>query len=123
MPVNHYMKMTLATVAFFTYLTISLVSLIIYGICFTKVFRNDNPAKRCCCDPLRFGKKTLFVLGMPFLTNLFHLIDAAVGTAGYYQGQDLKSHFGIEIALGVVVIVNLTTLNYFQLKIAGIAAI
>ena len=121
--INSYAQTNLATVAFLTYLSVSAISLIVYTVCFVVVFRNDAPNRRCCCDPLRFGKLTLFVLGIPFLMNVFHLFDAIVGTVGYYQGQDLRCHFAVEIVLGVVVIVNLTTLNYFQLKIAGIAAI
>ena len=82
--IHHYIHSPLATVAFITYLVVSSLSLLIYTICFIKVFRNDYPGRRCCCDPLRFGKKTLYVLGVPFLMNVFHLTDAIVGTIGYY---------------------------------------
>ena len=76
-----------------------------------------------CCDIYRYGTKVLFVLSWPIVANSVHLIDSCVGTVSYYQGYDLPSHQFIEVTVGIVVIVNLTLINYFQLKIAGIAAI
>jgi len=72
---------------------------------------------------MQYGPTTLLVLSMPVLVNTVHLINATVGTIGYFEGQELPCHFGIEVFLVVVVISNLTIVNYFQLKIAGMAAV
>lgn len=113
----------MSTAAFLLYSTISLTCLVLYTICFVKVFRNDSPLNKYCCDPMRFGGKTLIVLGMPFLNNSFYVLDSTIGTISYFTGQDLPCHFVIEIVLGFIIVLNLTTVNYFQLKIAGIAAL
>ena len=119
---NNYSRAPFPTSAFLTYLIASFCCFVIYLVAFLKVFKNENPQKRCC-DLMRYGPTTLLVLGMPILADGVHLIDSTVGTIGYFKGQDLPSHFGIEIVVGFVVISNLAVVNYFQLKIAGMAAI
>ena len=60
---------------------------------------------------------------MPFLFNGFHLLDALLGTICYGRGEDQPSLFYVEIILGLVIVLNLTAVNYFMLKLAGIAAL
>lgn len=111
--INSLTRGPFPTSVFLFYLATSLVCFAVYTFSFIKVFRDDSPRTKCCCDPLRFGAKTLIVLGMPFLANGFRLIDAIIGTASYYLGENLQCHFIFEIFLGVVVVLNLTTVNYF----------
>lgn len=87
--INSYSHDPLTTSAFLCYMITSLTCLIVYSIFFVKVFRVESSEKRCCCDPLMFGAKTLLVLVMPFVANGFQLIDSIIGTIGYFLGRDV----------------------------------
>jgi len=63
------------------------------------------------------------VVSWPLIANTFHLVDASVELASYLQGNELISHRALDIILIPIVITNLSIINYFQLKLAGIAAI
>ena len=67
--------------------------------------------------------KIFLVVTWPLIANSFHLADASVELAGYLQGEELRANRPLDIILIPIIITNLTIVNYFQLKVSGIAAI
>ena len=113
-----------ATCTFISYLVTSLAVLVVYIISYLCVFRKNRESK--CWDPLQYGFKIWVVLSWPILADTIHLTDATIELLNYFLGDDMwhvHHHAGIDICVGITIITNMTIVNYFQLKIAGIAAI
>ena len=115
---NQYEHGTFPTTAFIGYITVSGLCLLFYTIAYCCTFCSSGK-----CDILKFGYKILLVLSWPIFSNSMHLIDACVGTAGYFKQEELPVHECLVFIVGACIIINMTLVNLFQLKIAGIAAI
>lgn len=103
------------TCAFSSYIAVSCLSFLVYSASFTFVCSKKVSQQ--------FDKTILFLLAWPIVANLACFVDSCVGTASYLQGDNIPGHNMIEYAMAATMLVNLTVLNFFQLKIAGIAAI
>ena len=121
--IQSYEQNPFPQVTFILYPLTSLVCLCVYTWFYTRVFKSENPMGKCFCDPMKFGYTIMIIVGMPILANLAALTDGIVDLIGYYNGQDLSCSFAIEIVMGLFTIVSLSIVTFFQMKIAGIAAI
>ena len=123
---SEYEQSVFPTCVFICYIFVSFILLITYTICyFCSLCCNRQPKNSSSqSDGMnRFGYKIMFCITWPIFNNCVHFIDSGIGTASYFKGQDLPSLQWIEIIVGCTIIINLTIVNFFQLKITGIAAI
>lgn len=112
------------TSVFIIYAVVSVVFLITYIFFFGYTFRCTSTTTKCC-EPMRFGFKTFLVLSFPLLANALHLTDSIIALICYVKEENLDNKYFLinAYALMVVMVTSLAIVNYYQLKVAGIAAI
>lgn len=122
-------KSAFPTSSFLLYTIVSAGFLTAYSCFYAYIFKHRSAGHGSrettkCCDPMRFGLKTFLVLSFPILANTLHLADSTLNLFCYFKQEDNDTYFEIDaFAVMAVMVTSLAIVNYYQLKVAGIAAI
>ena len=112
--------------AVISYVIVSTSCCLIYTACFFYVFRRadrDDDESRCCpCDLLKYGVILFLQLLYPVIMDTFYVASSTFDLISYID-QKWIGELGFDITECILFTINVTLINYFQLRLAQSAAI